>query len=52
MGFAVRTVKTQIPIPIEVVDTKKDNITNKLTSYVDSYNINKFIWAQSKHEII
>ena len=30
MGFAIRTVKTQIPIPIEVVDIKKDNIANKI----------------------
>ncbi len=43
MGFAVRTVKTQIPIPIEVVDIKKNNITNKLTTYVNSYDINKII---------
>ena len=32
MGFAIRTVKTQIPIPIEVVDIKKDNIANKISS--------------------
>ena len=43
MGFAIRTVKTQIPIPIEVVDIKKDNIANKISIYVDSYDINKFI---------
>ena len=43
MGFAIRTVKTQIPIPIEVVDIKKDNIANKISTYVDSYDINKFI---------
>jgi len=43
MGFAVRTTKTQIPIPIEVVDIKKDNIENKISIYVDSYDINKFI---------
>ena len=43
MGFAVRTIKTQIPIPIEVVDIKKDNIENKISIYVDSYDINKFI---------
>ena len=43
MGFAVRTTKTQIPIPIEVVDIKKDNIANKISSYVDSYDINEFI---------
>ena len=43
MGFAVRTVKTQIPIPIEVVDIKKDNISTKISIYVESYNINKFI---------
>ena len=43
MGFAVRTTKTQIPIPIEVVDIKKDNIGNKISVYVDSYDINKFI---------
>ena len=43
MGFAVRTTKTQIPIPIEVVDIKKDNIANKISIYVDSYDINKFI---------
>ena len=43
MGFAIRTVKTQIPIPIEVVDIKKDNIANKISTYVESYDINKFI---------
>ena len=43
MGIAVRTIKTQIPIPIEVVDIKKDNIGNKISIYVDSYDINKFI---------
>ena len=43
MGFAIRTVKTLIPIPIEVVDIKKDNIANKISTYVDSYDINKFI---------
>ena len=43
MGFAIRTVKTQIPIPIEVVDIKKDNISNKISTYVDSYDINEFI---------
>ena len=43
MGFAVRTIKTQIPIPIAVVDIKKDNIGNKISIYVDSYDINKFI---------
>lgn len=43
MGFAVRTIKTQIPIPIGVVDIKKDNIGNKISIYVDSYDINKFI---------
>ena len=43
MGFAVRTTKTQIPIPLEVVDIKKDNIGNKISIYVDSYDINKFI---------
>ena len=43
MGFAVRTTKTQIPIPIEVIDIKKDNIGNKISKYVDSYDINKFI---------
>ncbi len=43
IGFAVRTVKTQIPIPIEVVDIKKDTIGNKISIYVDSYDINEFI---------
>ncbi|MDC3065061.1 RuvX/YqgF family protein [Acidimicrobiaceae bacterium] len=43
MGFAVRTNKTQIPIPIEVVDIKKNNIGDKIAIYVDSYDINKFI---------
>ena len=43
MGFAIRTVKTQIPIPIEVVDIKKENIANKISTYVDSYDINQFI---------
>ena len=43
MGFAVRTSKPQIPIPKEYVDIKKDNIGNKISIYVDSYDINKFI---------
>ena len=43
MWFAIRTVKTQIPIPIEVVDIKKNNIANKISTFVDSYDINEFI---------
>ena len=39
IGIAVRTEKTQIPIPINVVDSKNDVPISVLKKYVDEYQI-------------
>ena len=39
IGIAVRTEKTQIPIPINVVDSKNDEPLSILKKYVNDYKI-------------
>jgi len=39
IGIAVRTEKTRIPIPIDVVDSKNDAPISVLKEYVDEYKI-------------
>jgi len=39
IGIAVRTEKTRIPIPINVVDSKNDAPISVLKEYVDEYQI-------------
>ena len=38
-GIAVRTEKTRIPIPLNVVDTKKDDPLSVLKDYANEYKI-------------
>ena len=39
LGIAVRTEKTRIPIPINVVDSKKDKPISVVKNYVNEYQI-------------
>ena len=39
LGFAVRTQKTGIPIPLKVVDSKKDETLTVVKKYVEEYKI-------------
>lgn len=43
LGVAVRTEKTTIPIPVTVLDSKKNNILNDIEKYIDTYNISKIV---------
>ena len=47
MGFAVRTIKTQIPIPIEVVDIKKDNIAK----FEDELMVIELLFAATRNDV-
>ena len=39
LGIAVRTEKTRIPIPINVVDSKNDELISVVKKYVNEYQI-------------
>ena len=39
LGFAIRTEKTRIPIPLNVVDSKNDEPLSILKKYVNDYKI-------------
>ena len=39
LGLAVRTQETRIPIPLKIVDSKKDKTLTILKKYVDEYKI-------------
>ncbi len=43
LGVAVRTEKTTIPIPVTVLDSKKNNIFNDIEKYIDTYNISMIV---------
>ena len=43
LGVAVRTEKTTIPIPVSVLDSKKNNILNDIEKYIDTYNISMIV---------
>lgn len=43
LGIAVRTEKTTIPIPVTVLDSKKNNILNDIEKYIDTYNISMIV---------
>ena len=43
LGLAVRTDKTTIPIPIAVIDRKKDNTMKAIREYVDTYIVNQIV---------
>ena len=43
LGLAVRTDKTTIPIPVAVIDRKKDNTMKTIKEYIDTYIINQIV---------
>ena len=43
VGLAVRTAKTTIPIPLKVIDSKKEIIKKSLIDCIKEYNINEIV---------
>ena len=43
LGLAVRTDKTTIPIPVTVVDSKKQNVLKAIKEYIENYNISTIV---------
>jgi len=43
LGLAVRTAKTTIPIPLKIIDSKKDIIKKLLIDCIKEYNINEIV---------
>lgn len=43
LGLAVRTDKTTIPIPITVIDSKKQNVLKAINGYIENYNISTIV---------
>ena len=43
LGLAVRTDKTTIPIPVAVIDSKKDNTMKTIKEYIKTYIINQIV---------
>lgn len=43
LGLAVRTVKTTIPIPLKVIDTKKEILNKNIQELVKEYEINQIV---------
>ncbi len=43
LGLAVRTAKTTIPIPLKIIDSKKDIIKKSLIDCIKEYNINEIV---------
>ena len=43
LGLAVRTDKTTIPIPVTVVDSKKQNVIKAIKEYIENYNVSTIV---------
>ena len=43
IGIAIRTLKTTIPIPLKVIDSKKEMIYKSIQQIIKEYDINKII---------
>ena len=43
LGIAVRTDKTTIPIPVTVIDSKKQNVLKALSQYIENYNVSTIV---------
>jgi putative Holliday junction resolvase len=43
LGLAVRTTKTSIPIPVDVIDKKKTDPQKQIDTIMQNYSINKII---------
>ena len=43
IGIAIRTLKTTIPIPLKVIDSKKETIYKSIQKIIKEYDINEII---------
>ena len=43
LGLAVRTEKTTIPIPVTVIDSKKQNVLKAINEYIENYNVSTIV---------
>ena len=43
LGLAVRTEKTTIPIPVTVIDSKKQNVLKVINEYIENYNVSTIV---------
>ena len=43
LGLAVRTDKTSIPIPVTVIDSKKQNVIKAIKEYIENYNVSTIV---------
>ena len=43
VGIAIRTVKTTIPIPLKVIDTKKEILHKNIQELVKEYEVNQIV---------
>ena len=43
LGLAVRTEKTTIPIPVTVIDSKKQNVLKAINENIENYNISTIV---------
>ena len=43
VGIAIRTVKTKIPIPLKVIDTKKEILNKNIQELVKEYEVNQIV---------
>ena len=43
LGLAVRTDKTTIPIPVTVIDSKKQNVLKTIKEYIENYNVSTIV---------
>lgn len=43
LGLAVRTTKTSIPIPVDVIDKKKTDPQKQIDTFIENYSINEII---------
>ena len=43
LGLAVRTDKTTIPIPVAVIDSKKQNVLKTIKEYIENYNVSTIV---------
>ena len=43
LGIAIRTLKTTIPIPLRVIDSKKETINKSIQLIIKEYDINEII---------
>ena len=43
IGLAIRTIKTSIPIPLKIIDSKKDSISKGIQETILEYDINQIV---------